>query len=96
MGSFIDDYMLWWPQNLKTAQRGLWYSQPLQRGHSGYTVRRSYTQGHDRMCYAVLVREASSTRAHMKPEARSNDLSQIVALPYDLTVGQRGSPWDQR
>ena len=37
-----------------------------------------------------------STRAHMKPEARSNDLSQIVALPYDLTVGQRGSPWDQR
>jgi len=44
MGSFIDDYMLWWPQNLKTAQRGLWYSQPLQRGHSdiqyrGHTLR---------------------------------------------------------
>ena len=71
MGSFIDDYMLWWPKNLKTAQRGPWFHHTVQRGHSGYTVRRSYTQGHDRMCYAVLVREASSTRAHMKPKASS-------------------------
>jgi len=32
MASFIDDYMLWWPQNLKTAQRGPWSHHTAQRG----------------------------------------------------------------
>ena len=55
MGSFIDDYMLWWPQIPKTAQRGHWSHHTAQRGHSGFTVQRAYTQGQDRMCYAVRM-----------------------------------------
>ena len=55
MASFNQDYMLWWPQNPRTAQRGPMTNHTVQRGHSGYAVQRSIDQGHDRMCYAVRM-----------------------------------------
>jgi len=44
MASFNSDYMLWWPQIPKTAQRGPLVHHTVQRGHSdiqcrGHTLR---------------------------------------------------------
>ena len=66
-------------------------------GSSVYTVniwwinsKGSYTQGPSRMCYAVLVSETSSTRAHMKPKAWTKFNFRGNNCPVWPTIDQGG------